>query len=338
MVKVTQILFSQGFGTRRLCAGLVHAGLVSHAGRVLEDPDEDLPTEGLVLNVEGRDWPNRTASRFIDAGGLRWHVQIAGTGPAIVLLHGTGAASHSWRDILPDLASGATVIAPDLPGHGVTRGRPRGGLTLPGMAQVLGELLGTLGVAGPVLLVGHSAGAAIALQLAHDRDRGDRVLGFNPALMPFPGLAARLFPSLAKLLFLNPLVPRMMAGMAGWPGETERFLKRATGSTIGPEGLAAYRKLFTNPDHCAGAMGMMANWDLEAFGRILPGIAAPVRLIHSDRDSAVPLDSVERAAALLPHARLDVWPGLGHLAHEERPDLAVAAIREHVDTTGRQSA
>jgi 16S rRNA pseudouridine516 synthase len=55
-MKLAQILFSQGFGTRRACAGLVHAGLVRHEGRELEDPDEDLPTEGLVLEVEGQAW------------------------------------------------------------------------------------------------------------------------------------------------------------------------------------------------------------------------------------------------------------------------------------------
>ena len=282
----------------------------------------------LRWEVEGRDWPNRAASRFIDAAGLRWHVQVAGTGPTIVLLHGTGAATHSWRDVLPLLADTFTVIAPDLPGHGFTRGRLRGGLTLPGMARALGELLAALDSDPPAALVGHSAGAAIALQLAHDRGESIPVVGFNPALMPFPGLAARLFPSLAKLLFLNPLVPRMMAGMAAWPGEAERFLGRATGSTIAPGGIAAYRTLFSNPGHCAGATEMMANWDLEAFGRVMPRIGGPVRLIHSDRDSAVPLASVEQALAILPHARLDVWPGLGHLAHEERPDLAATAIRD----------
>lgn len=56
-MKLTQILFSQGFGTRRACAGLVYAGLVSHAGRALDDPDEDLQTAGLVLEVEGQPWP-----------------------------------------------------------------------------------------------------------------------------------------------------------------------------------------------------------------------------------------------------------------------------------------
>ncbi|MBN8488170.1 MAG: pseudouridine synthase [Burkholderiales bacterium] len=56
-MKLAQILFSQGFGTRRTCEGLVWAGLVRHQGRVLDNPAEDLPTEGLVLEVEGRSWP-----------------------------------------------------------------------------------------------------------------------------------------------------------------------------------------------------------------------------------------------------------------------------------------
>ncbi|MEL4403125.1 alpha/beta fold hydrolase, partial [Shewanella algae] len=79
-------------------------------------------------------WPNRDSSRFVEAGGLVWHVQQMGSGPPILLLHGTGAATHSWRGVMPLLARDFTVIAPDLPGHGFTRGRPRGGLTLPGMA------------------------------------------------------------------------------------------------------------------------------------------------------------------------------------------------------------
>jgi 16S rRNA pseudouridine516 synthase len=56
-MKLAQILFSQGFGTRRACSGLIQAGLVRHAGRELDDPDEDFPTEGLVLEVEGQAWP-----------------------------------------------------------------------------------------------------------------------------------------------------------------------------------------------------------------------------------------------------------------------------------------
>ncbi|MBC2668499.1 alpha/beta fold hydrolase BchO [Novosphingobium piscinae] len=291
----------------------------------------------LRWEVEGRNWPHRAASRFVSAAGLRWHVQIMGSGPPLVLLHGTGAATHSWREVLPLLAADYTVIAPDLPGHGFTTGRPRGGLSLPGMAEAVAGLLAALDAAHPAGIVGHSAGAAVALQIVRQADPQDRaaaaipLVGLNPALMPFPGLAARLFPSLARLLFVNPLVPRMMAGIASLPGEPERFLERATGSSVDAAGLAGYRTLFRNPGHCAGAIEMMASWDLEGLSGALATLTNPVLLVHAERDSAVPLDSIERAAVRLPHARLDVWPALGHLAHEQRPDLAALAIRRHVE-------
>ena len=58
----------------------------------------------LSWDQDGHDWPNRDASRFVEAAGLTWHVQIAGQGPVLLLLHGTGASTHSWRDLLPGLA------------------------------------------------------------------------------------------------------------------------------------------------------------------------------------------------------------------------------------------
>ncbi|MDF8335745.1 alpha/beta fold hydrolase BchO [Novosphingobium cyanobacteriorum] len=288
-------------------------------------------------DIEGRSWPHRLSSHFVETPGLIWHVQQMGQGPVALLLHGTGAATHSWRSVMPLLADGFTIIAPDLPGHGFTRGRPTGGLTLTAMACAIGHLLVKL-EALPMVIAGHSAGAAIALQMSLANSAQTPVVGLNPALMPFPGLAARLFPSLARMLFVNPLVPRMLAGIARMPGETERFLLRATGSTIDAQGLAGYRALMSTAAHCGSAMEMMASWDLETLSRQYASIAAPVMLVHSDGDSAVPLASVEKAAALLPNARLEVLPGLGHLAHEERPDLAAQFIRDHASTTGREAS
>ncbi len=56
-VAIAQILFSQGFGTRRHCAALIDHGLVTVAGEVVEDPQQPFPTEGLVFEVEGQVWP-----------------------------------------------------------------------------------------------------------------------------------------------------------------------------------------------------------------------------------------------------------------------------------------
>src|SRR5664279_2947988 len=86
-------------------------------------------------------WPNATASRFIDDGHRRWHVQLSGEGPALLLLHGTGAANFSWGDLLPLLATRYAVIAPDLPGHGFSSTAGPADLTLPGMARACTELI-----------------------------------------------------------------------------------------------------------------------------------------------------------------------------------------------------
>lgn len=284
-------------------------------------------------NVEGRDWPNRATSRFVDTGRMRWHVQVAGSGPVLLLLHGTGAATHSWRTLLPLLTEHFTVVAPDLPGHGFTTGRPSGGLSMDGIARAVGALMAKLDLA-PELVVGHSAGAAIALRMVLDGVIAPKgVVGLNPALLPFPGLAAKLFPALARMLFVNPFAPHIFAAMARGPGEADRFLERSTGSRIDAAGVDFYRRLFATSDHCAGALTMMAAWDLDTLSRDLPRIRVPLVFVTGDGDAAIPTASVQEAAALIAGSRVEVLPGLGHLAHEEQPDLVAKLIEEFAQAT-----
>lgn len=280
-------------------------------------------------DVEGRDWPNRAHSRFVEAGRVRWHVQVVGSGPALLLLHGTGAGTHSWRALAPLLAHGFTVVAPDLPGHGFT-GRPSGGLALPAMARAVGALLQALDLR-PRAIVGHSAGAAIAVRMALDGIASPAaIVGLGAALLPFPGLGARLFPTLARMLFVNPFAPHLFARMARAPGETARFLARSTGSRIDAEGVRCYERLLATPAQCEGAIAMMAEWDLDALERDLPQLATPLLLIHGEGDTAIPPGRARDAAALAGDGRLTVLPGLGHLAHEEQPERVAALIRDFV--------
>jgi len=277
---------------------------------------------------EGRDWPNRAHSRFIDAGRLRWHVQTMGEGPVLLLLHGTGAATHSWRDLAPQLAKQFTVIAADLPGHGFTTGRPAGGLSMPAMARAVGELLQALDLK-PAIIVGHSAGAAIALRMAIDGIADPAaIVGLDAAILPFPGLGAKLFPTLARLLFVNPFAPHFFARLARTPGETARFLARSTGSNIDAAGVGFYERLFSTSDHCAGAITMMADWDLDSLKRDLPRVRTRVLLVHGDGDSAIPLSAAQEAAAMISGATVMPLAGLGHLAHEERPEEVAGIIRD----------
>ena len=282
--------------------------------------------------ADGADWPNRDASAFVDAGDYRWHVQRMGQGRVCLLLHGTGAATHSWRDLLPLLAKHFDVIAIDLPGHGFTKAIRTGRVSLDGMAGSIGALLDTLDVA-PDLVVGHSAGVAIAAQLMLDRKWQIPLIGFTPALMPFPGLAARLFPTLAKMLFTNPFVSVIFSRLAARPGETKKFLSRSTGSRIDAAGERFYRRLFSKSGHCDGAIRMMANWRLEPLRDRLPNLKTPVLLVIGGDDSAIPKSAVLGAAALIPGCATQELTGLGHLAHEEdaarAADIVAAFAKAH---------
>lgn len=272
------------------------------------------------------DWPNRESSSFVRAGGYEWHVQIVGSGPVCLLIHGTGAASHSWRDLMPLLAKHYTVVAMDLPGHGFTKGmgqRP----TLEGMAASVAALLDALEIT-PDLIVGHSAGVAIAAQLLLDRKWQAPLIGFTPALMPFPGLAAKIFPSLAKMLFTNPFVAIIFARMAQAPGQTSKFLARSTGSKIDAAGAKYYTRLFSKSGHSDGAIRMMANWRLEGLGARLNNLTAPVLLVSAAQDAAIPKTAVMQAVALIPGCETLEIAALGHLAHEEDPAQAVKIITE----------
>ena len=285
-------------------------------------------------DVEGRDWPQRAASGFVQAGGLSWHVQQWGAGPVVLLLHGTGAATHSWRGLAPLLAARFRVIAPDLPGHGFTRGRPAGGLAMPAMARAVAALCTALDVA-PALLIGHSAGAATACRLVLDglvQPAG--IMALNPALLPFPGIAAKLFPSLARLLFVNPFAPHLFAAWARQPGEVKRFLGRSTGSRIDAAGLAAYAALFGTAGHCAGAITMMADWDLEQLAADLPRLSVPLLLLHGAADPMVPPSVSHEVAGRVAGARDVLLPGLGHLAHEEAPTAVAAEIAAFAEGLG----
>ncbi|MGY6536271.1 MAG: alpha/beta fold hydrolase BchO [Pararhodobacter sp.] len=270
-----------------------------------------------------RDWPLRAASRRILCKPHDWHVQITGEGPDVLLLHGAGASAHSWAGLRPHLP-GYRLIAPDLPGQGFTRaGRRRFGLDA--MADDLVALCQDQNWR-PGAIVGHSAGAAIALRLAEIMPlRPACVIGINAALGPFDGFAGWLFPKLARAMTLSPFMAHLVTRYARQPMRVERVIA-ATGSTLPAADLIRYRALFTMPAHVEATLGMMADWRLEPLLERLPQIALPVRLIAGAGDVAVPATVSHRASGWLPAGEYVALSGLGHLAHEEAPQTVAPEV------------
>ncbi len=284
-------------------------------------------TEGLDWARDGTDWPNRAHSGFVEAGGLTWHVQRMGDGPVVLLIHGTGASTHSWRDLAPRLAEHFTVIAPDLPGHAFTDRPTSRNLSLTNMARLVCKLVEALDVR-PDIVVGHSAGAAVALRMVMDKCISPAaIVSLNGALFPFSGVARHVFPPVARLMLLNPFTPRIFTAQAQSPQRVERLIEN-TGSKIDEKGLALYKRLFRKPGHVLGALGMMANWDLKPLQDAMGQIHTPVVLVAAENDRAIPPSNSMRARDTLPNATVVYLRGLGHLAHEEAPDQVAGIIEE----------
>lgn len=281
-------------------------------------------------------WPNAAHSHFVSSRPHSWHVQMAGSGEAVLLLHGAGGATHSWRDLFPELAKDWHVLAPDLPGHGFTRlgALQRSGLTL--MARDLATLLAVLEVQ-PSAIIGHSAGAALALELAMILPKRPRaIVTVNAALEDFRGVAGWLFPAMAKMLALNPFTAPTFATMAR-KGDVGKLIQ-STGSEIDPVGAALYRACIGDARHVDGAITMMSQWHLSGLQSRLPDIAVPTLLLTGRKDQTVPPDGSRRAALRLPAGTHQCLGDLGHLAHEEAPEMVLAAIREHLAPAPQRQA
>jgi magnesium chelatase accessory protein len=275
-------------------------------------------------------WPHADKSSFIEAGGWRWHVQRfpgperdrlrgaqrSGKPNAVLLLHGTGASTHSWRALAPLLAERYEVIAADLPGHAFTHTAGASDVSLPAVAEALSTLLDALDVQ-PCCIVGHSAGAAIALQLClAGLAQPARVVSINGALWPLQGPLQQWFSPLARWLVLNPLVPHLFAWQAANPLVLQRLLD-STGSTLDEQGQALYGRLVRDPAHAAGALRLMASWQLRPLHEALPRLRTPLMLVVGGQDRTVPPAQAAQVLERVPEGRLVRLPTLGHLAHEE---------------------
>ena len=264
---------------------------------------------------------------------MQWAKHPNPQASSILLLHGTGASTHSWRKLIPLLSDHYNVMAIDFPGHGFTS-MPQASdvahlFSISGMAEGVAELLTQMHIK-PDIVVGHSAGAAVACMLTlngHFQPQG--LVSLNGALLPLDGVSGQIFSPLAKVLTKAPWVPELFAWQAARPSVLDKLLE-GTGSKLDSEGTLLYQTLISNPSHAQAALYMMAHWDLHTFWARLRTLQDPLTLIFGSQDWIVPPSVAYRVAEILPHLRTqDIisLPNLGHLAHEEQAQWVADVIR-----------
>lgn len=270
------------------------------------------------------------ASRFREISGIEVHYQEAGSGqPALILLHGFGASTFSWREVIDPLSEWGRVVAYDRPAFGLTE-RPlrwEGANPYSPQAQVelVLELMDELGIQEGVL-VGNSAGGTIALSTALQHpERVSALVLVDPAVYSGGGAPALVKPVLStpQMDRLGPLLARRISS-AG-----DDFLERSwhDPSRITPEVLAGYRKPLRTPGWD------QALWELtkasqapDLAGR-LDELKVPTLVITGDDDQVVPTAQSIQLAVDIPGAVLSVAQDCGHLPQEECPTQFLGALR-----------
>jgi pimeloyl-ACP methyl ester carboxylesterase len=260
----------------------------------------------------------------------------AGSGPVLLLIHGMAGSAENWREVIEPLARAHTVIAPDLPGHGLSE--PGGGdYSLGALASGLRDLLVTLGHERATL-VGHSLGGGVAMQFSYQ----------------FPELVERLV--LVSSGGLGPEVSAILRA-AALPG-ADRFIAATAGvgSRVGSalgRGLGAIG-LRPSPDVAEVARGYASLEDRErrtavlatlrsvvgtrgqrvaASDRLYLAETLPLLIVWGARDPIIPVSHAEDAHEALPGSRLEVFDDVGHLPQLEAPARFVTALERFLAET-----
>jgi pimeloyl-ACP methyl ester carboxylesterase len=248
-------------------------------------------------------------SRFVLAGEINTHYVVAGPGdgPPVVLLHGAGLRGVDWGSTILRLASdGRRVYAPDLPAHGRSDA-PLASYSSDYFVEWLGDLFDALGP-GRTDLVGLSLGGAIALGYALRHPQRIRKL----ALVAAAGIVPPPDAFMPAMWAMHLLPVGSLAGLVfrffGEPEVAERWADYISAWLA--DGTTLRRSLTSGSD--------LAQW--VASEDELRSLGMPTLLAWGRHDHLFPVAAAERAAELIPDARLQILEEAGHALPLTHPD------------------
>jgi pimeloyl-ACP methyl ester carboxylesterase len=277
--------------------------LLRRAVRVREDVDWELAEK-----------PGRVA--YVDGVGI--HYVERGSGPAVVMLHGFGGHTFSFRHTILDLSRDHRVIAVDLMGFGYSERFVEGDYSQTRRAWLVMRLMDRLGIQKATLL-GHSMGGGTAMRIAATwPERVDSlVLAASTAGERF---RSRAFGAARLLKPLLPLLPRIAS--------SRLLLVSVHDSSFL---TAELRDAYLAPARIKGSMEGLARMmedtrhdEPVAYERV----TQPALILWASKERVLPPRMLDELRRCVPHARVEIVEEAGHLLLEERPEVCNALIRE----------
>jgi pimeloyl-ACP methyl ester carboxylesterase len=269
--------------------------------------------------------------------GHRVAYRSAGSGPAIVLVHGITSTSATWERVMPYLATRFTVIAPDLLGHGQSA-KPRGDYSLGAYASGVRDLMVSLGHERATF-VGHSLGGGVVMQLAYQfPERCERLvlvdsggLGrevnflLRAATLP---LSEVVLPVLAstRLLGAGRGVGRLFGRLGLRAGTDMAELAKGHASLADAEARAAFV-------HTLRTIVDPGGQRVNASDRLYLAQNVPFMLVWGEHDPIIPVRHGRAAHELVPTSRLEVFEDAGHFPHVDDPQRFLDVLLDFIDST-----
>jgi pimeloyl-ACP methyl ester carboxylesterase len=273
----------------------------------------------------------------IELHGHAVSYRTAGSGPALVLLHGIANSSETWEPVAQALAERFEVIAPDLLGHGESA-TPRGDYSLGAHASGARDLLTALGHEH-VTVVGHSLGGGIAMQFAYQfPERCERLV-----LVSSGGLGREVHALLRAAALpgadwvLPLLTSRGVRSVGSGVAAALRF------SRLAPDGdVAVLARGFASLDsagarhaflHTVRSVIDVTGQRVSAHDRLHLAAVLPTLIVWGERDSIIPVEHGRSAHEAMPGSRFEVFPRAGHMPHHHDPERFADTLAEFCAAT-----
>lgn len=288
-----------------------------------------LPWMIPATGIDGEIPPQPFAdSRFVEIDGTRLHLRYREgqnpEAPLVILIHGFGGSSFSWRYSLDALESaGFSVIAVDLPPFGYSQRRSAG----PDWPELVDRLAEQLAPGQPRALVGHSMGASVAARLQQrNPDQTDRVILVAGAPRMRQGQSRRA----ARLLGWPP-VSQWLDIIAARTLVSEERIAESLGSAFGRAPTADEIHGYLHPLTIPGTnAALLARLDRERVGPLETWRPVNTWLIWGEEDAWVPIMVAERLLEQHPELPIARPPQVGHNPMDTHPERFNQLLLDHL--------
>jgi pimeloyl-ACP methyl ester carboxylesterase len=276
-------------------------------------------------------------ARELELHSHRMIYRAAGTGPAVLLIHGMVNSSRHWERIALGLADRYTVIAPDLIGHGDSAA-VRGDYSLGAHAASIRDLLTAIEIERATV-VGHSLGGGVAMQFFYQfPQRTERLAlissgGLGHDVSPL--LRAAAIPGASALLWAASQRPVLAALSRGGEALSLRGSRKgiyldAIARALRPLNESGSRKAFLQT---LRSVIDVRGQHVSARDRLYLIADFPTLFVWGERDNTIPLTHGREAHAMVPGSRFETLPGAAHFPHLEDPEGLTRVLRDWLETT-----